>query len=115
MMKSILTIALGLLFFVFPPSNVWAQAEAGTIAETKSKTITVKVKGVGCSKDVKSIALSVKKLSGVTSCDVGKKGATTSYNVTYDPSAVSQNQIESAIEETPGCKNPNDRPYKVKN
>ena len=76
--------------------------------------IKVKVKGVGCSKDIKSIAASVKELDGVQSCEVGKKGATTTYNVAYDPSMVTKRQIEDAIEDTPGCKNPNDRPYKVK-
>ncbi len=112
-MKGILTLSIGLFFFFLSPSMVSAQTDAGSA--TKSKTITVKVKGVGCSKDVKSIALSVEKLSGVSTCAVGKKGATTTYDVTYDPTAVSKNQIESAIEDTPGCKNPNDRPYKVKN
>ena len=49
------------------------------------KTITVKVKGVGCSNDVKSIALNVKKLTGVNTCEVGKNIARASLRAAGTP------------------------------
>ena len=115
-MNWIQTFSILLFLFLMAPATNFAQSASKQESQTKAQaqTITVKVKGVGCSKDIKTIATSVKELSGVSSCDVAKKGATTSYNITYNPSLVSRNQIESAIEDTPGCKNPNDRPYKVK-
>jgi copper chaperone CopZ len=77
-------------------------------------TITVKVTGVGCSSDVRSIGNMVEKLEGVTACEVEKRGATTRFSVSYNPDVACTDDIYSAIEDTPGCKNPNDRPYRVK-
>jgi copper chaperone CopZ len=78
------------------------------------KTITVKVKGVTCAGDLKTIATNVEKLSGVTQCKTGKMGATSSFDVSYNPLKVNIKDINAAIESTGGCENPNDRPYKVK-
>lgn len=76
--------------------------------------IEVKVKGVGCSADIKSITENVEKLEGVSRCKTLKKGATTKFQVYLLPSKVKKEEIYATIEDTPGCKNPNDRPYKVK-
>lgn len=78
------------------------------------KTIEVKVKGVGCADDIKSISKSVQELEGVSSCKTLKKGAVTKFEVNMFSSIVTEEAIFAAIEDTPGCKNPNDRPYKVK-
>lgn len=79
-----------------------------------TKIITVKVKGVTCSGDLKTIAGNVEKLAGVTYCKTGKMGANSSFEVSYNPTKVNLKDIRSAIESTSGCENPNDRPYKVK-
>lgn len=79
-----------------------------------SETFTVKVKGVTCGNDLKTIAANVEKLEGVAQCKPGKKGATSTFEVTMNPNLVCQEEIYAAIENTGGCKNPNDRPYKVK-
>ena len=80
----------------------------------KTKTIEVKVKGVGCAEDIKSITANVEKLNGVSSCKTLKKGATTKFEVYMLESLFDEKAIYKAIEDTPGCKNPKDRPYKVK-
>jgi hypothetical protein len=41
-------------------------------------------------------------------------GAISSFKVTYNTTKVSAKEIHAAIENTSGCENPNDRPYKVK-
>lgn len=79
-----------------------------------NQIVTIKVKGVTCSGDLKTIAMNVEKLTGVTQCKTGKMGATSTFEVKYNPSKVSLKAIYTAIENTQGCENPNDRPYKVK-
>lgn len=77
-------------------------------------TITVKVKGVTCNGDLKTLSNNVKALKGVSNCVPGKAGATSSFKVTYDPLLISLKEIHKAFENTEGCSDPNDRPYKVK-
>lgn len=89
-------------------------AEKVVASADNAKTITVKVKGVGCEQDIKTIAANVAKLEGVISCVSPKKGATTTFTVKMNPALVTEKAINEAIEGTAGCSNPNDRPYKVK-
>lgn len=77
-------------------------------------TITIKVKGVTCSNDLKTLADNVKELKGVSDCKPGKMGPTSVFKITYNPALVSTKDIYKAIENTGGCSDPNDRPYKVK-
>ena len=110
-MKLLQILSLAFLFCLATPFSSLAQgAEKATesMEVSKSQTITVKVKGIGCSRDVKAIATNVETLAGVAQCKVGKKGATTSYKVTFDPTLVTRTQIEATVEGTPGYKNPND-------
>jgi copper chaperone CopZ len=79
-----------------------------------SQTIVVKVKGVTCAGDLKTIASNVEKVEGVSTCKTGKMGATSSFEIKYNPKKANIKDIHSAIENTGGCENPNDRPYKVK-
>ncbi|WP_235298467.1 heavy-metal-associated domain-containing protein [Portibacter marinus] len=105
-------ILLSATFFTVPLAS--AQT-ANTLPKLeKVEIIEVKVKGVGCSADIKSISENVENLEGVSNCKVLKKGATTKFEVYLLPSKVSKERIYATIEDTPGCKNPNDRPYKVK-
>ncbi len=87
-------------------------AQSATTDTTKLSTI--KVKGVTCANDLKTIADNVEKLNGVRHCKAEKPGATTRFEVKYNPALVTAKEIYAAIEATAGCKNPNDRPYKVK-
>ena len=112
-MKWILSFAMTL--FVFMATSSAVQAQTASTSEVKeASTITVKVKGVGCQTDIKTISENVQKLDGVSSCSVVKQGATTSFSVEYDADKVSKETIHATIEDTPGCKDPKDRPYKVK-
>jgi copper chaperone CopZ len=77
-------------------------------------TITIKVKGVTCSNDLKTLADNVKELKGVSDCKPGKMGPTSVFKITFNPALVSTKDIFKAIENTGGCSDPNDRPYKVK-
>lgn len=94
--------------------TVTAQTSVTTQASATFINLPIKVKGITCSKDVATISDNVKKMKGVSSCKLVKKGATSSFDVSFDSSLVSQEDIIKIIEDTPGCKNPKDRPYKVK-
>jgi copper chaperone CopZ len=111
-MKFIAQFTMAILFLLAFP--IISEAQNNSQADTISKTITVKVKGVTCSSDLKTIATNVEKLSGVTSCKSTKMGATSSFEVIYNPAQIAEKEIYSAIESTGGCENPADRPYKVK-
>jgi len=77
-------------------------------------TATVKVKGITCSADLKTIAANVEKLKGVKSCKPGKTGPTTTFEIKYNTGLVSEKEVFAAIEGTGGCQDPDERPYKVK-
>ena len=99
--------------FVFASTSMLFSQTTSQL-EDRTTTIEVKVKGVGCSADLKSIAENVKSTEGVSDCNTIKKGATTTFEVIYNPELVTEEDIFAAIEDTPGCKSPEDRPYTVK-
>lgn len=78
-------------------------------------TITIKVKGVTCSSDLKTLADNVMGLKGVSACKPGKAGPVSVFKVTFNPALVGTKEIFKAIENTAGCSDPDERPYKVKN
>ncbi len=100
------------VFFIscMSSSQAWGQQSTDAF-----HSIVLQVKGVGCNEDVKSIAANVEKLWGVVKCKPLKRGATTKFEVDFDPGATSKQEIYTAVENTPGCKDPKQRPYKVKN
>lgn len=90
------------------------QAKTATQAQTV-KTIKLKVAGITCSGDCKDIQKVVSDMNGVNACkQVGKPSATIVFQVSFNPAVISEKEIRSAVEATPGCEDPNDRPYKVK-
>jgi len=103
-------------------TTTYAQTAASTPSETEvaketattPKTIKVKVKGVGCARDIQAITMNVAKVNGVSICETLKKGATTTFSVTYNPNVAKEKEIYTAVEDTPGCSNQTTRPYKVK-
>lgn len=78
------------------------------------KTVTVKVKGITCSMDLRMISAHVEKVNGVSSCQAGKQGTTSTFEVKYNPALVTKKDIFEAIENTGSCENPDERPYKIK-
>lgn len=108
-----LTIACCILFTA--AASAQTSSTPATSQTQKLQTIKIKVSGITCSGDCKDIQNSVAKLSGVASCKmIGKPSAKTMFEVSFDPAVVSEKEIRSKVEDTPGCENPNDRPYKVK-
>ena len=95
-----------LLFCTAVATNIQAQS-----ADT---TITVKVTGVTCSTDLTMIKASVEKVQGVSACKTVKQGATTSFEIKYNPRLSTEKAINAAIEGTSSCENPDERPYKIK-
>jgi copper chaperone CopZ len=117
-MKHIKLFCLACLLTTISVGVATAQAATASTVEAvevvTAEKMTVKVKGVGCSRDIAAISKNVEELAGVTTCEVKSKGAISKFLVQFDPALVSEKAIYAAIEGTSGCENPNDRPYKVK-
>jgi len=113
-MKLIKLLLLATIVMISASEKAFSQTT--DTSQTKSEVLvsSVKVKGITCSSDLKTIATNVEKLKGVNSFKTLKQGATATFEVNYDPKLVSKEEIYAAIENTGGCKNPDDRPYKVK-
>jgi copper chaperone CopZ len=103
------------LMFVLLTNIAIQAAKAQTATQATDTTITVKVKGLTCSNDLKTIASNVKEVKGVKECKAGKLGPTSSYKITYNLALVNYKDIVAAIENTPGCGDAEEKPYKVKN
>ncbi len=82
--------------------------------QTIDTSITLKVKGITCSSDLKMIKTSVEKLEGISECKIGKQGATSKFTIKYNPQLTTEKDIYKVIEGTGGCEKPDERPYKVK-
>ncbi|MBC7873532.1 MAG: hypothetical protein H7Y01_06040 [Ferruginibacter sp.] len=103
-------IIVAVLVFTVLGNKSFAQNDAPS-ADT---TITIKVKGVTCNNDLKTLSTNVKELRGVSECKSGKAGPVSEFQITFNPALVGTKEIFKAIENTGGCSDPNDRPYKVK-
>ena len=60
------------------------------------------------------ISANVEKLKGVRSCKAIRMGATSTFEIVYYPAQIKEQEINEAIQNTGGCENPDERPYKVK-
>ncbi len=113
-MKTI-RLFITLIIFTFTAQITSAQTTATPTQETATlKTSAIKVKGVTCKNDLATIAGNVEKLKGVSTFKADKAGPTTTFQIKFNPLLVSEKEIFAAIEATPGCEDPKDRPYKVK-
>lgn len=113
-MKFIQSFLLAFALLTISVNLAFSQSSTSTQQDVTIITSSVTVKGITCSKDLSMISDNVKKLKGVNSCEVLKKGATSKFSVKFDPSLVTEKEIHAAIEGTGSCENPNERPYKVK-
>ena len=105
---------LVLVFALVATATTISFAQSTLTNQQSDSVKTVKVKGITCSSDLKTISANVEKLKGVKSCKPGKTGPTTTFEIKYNADSISEKEVFAAIEGTGGCKNPNDRPYKVK-
>jgi len=102
-------IAAVLLFAAFGNKSFAQNTSVNT-----DSTITIKVKGITCKNDLVTLSNNVKELKGVTVCEPGKAGPVSTFKISFDPALVNRKDIYNAIENTGGCSDPNERPYKVK-
>jgi len=96
-----------LLIFLFGLLFVTTTVNAQTTATTNE----------GAATEVMATAKTIKvkaKVDGVSVCETLKKGATTTFSVTFNPTVADEKAIYTAVEDTPGCSNQTARPYKVK-
>ncbi len=100
------------LFLAISLSNTLS-AQA-TSSDATISTIEVKVKGISCGNGLKKICKSVEGVEGVNYCKAIKKARVSTFEVSYQPGEVDEEAIYAAIEATPGCKDPKDRPFEVK-
>ena len=117
--KFLYTLTLALAFTFAASLSAFAQTtkdEVITAAQTQTiQTIKLKVGGINCGGDIKDIQKAVSKMNGITSCKpVGKLSPTSVFEVSFNPALVSEKEIRTVVEGTPGCDNPNEKPYKVK-
>lgn len=115
--KSLYVLTIALAFTIAASTSACAQTtnEQPTTATQKLQTIKLKVGGITCSGDCKDIQKVVSKMNGVAGCkQVGKPSTTSVFEVSFNPAIVSEKEIRSKVEDTPGCDNPSEKPYKVK-
>lgn len=113
-MKFITSCILAVVLLTATSNHTFSQTTTSKQAADSLITVTVKVKGITCSMDLKMIAANVEKVNGVSSCKAGKQGTTTTFEITYHPFVVTEKEIFAAIENTGSCENPDERPYKIK-
>lgn len=106
-------LIIAVLIFTAIGNKSFAQT-ASPVTDTAT-TITIKVKGVTCKNDLVTLSDNVKELKGVADCKSGKMGPVSEFQITFNPALVGTKEIYKAIENTAGCSDPKDRPYKVKN
>jgi len=112
-----LTLVLAFTFAVtLSASAQTSKEQSKTVAQNGTvQTIKLKVGGIDCSGDIEDTQKVVSKMNGVTACkQLGKTSATSVFEVSFDPSVVSEKDIRKVVEDTPGGDNPNKKPYKVK-
>jgi copper chaperone CopZ len=86
-----------------------------TKAQDSLKTVTIAVSNLHCNNDMPTIKKQLQNQEGVEEISfTGIRGNQSVFTVSYHTSATSQEQIEMAIEATPGCDDKDSRPYKVK-
>ena len=117
--KFLYTLTLALVFTLAASLSACAQNtkdQPNTVVQAqKLQTVKLKVGGITCSGDCKDIQKVVSKMNGVSSCkQIGKPSATSVFEIIFDPVVVSEKEIRSKVEDTPGCDNPDEKPYKVK-
>ena len=111
-MKRIIIISFMIVLSTIMNTKILTAQEPNQTSDT---TITLKVKGITCPHDCTDISENVELKQGIIDCKAdGKPAATTTFSVTYKTSLLTVEDIIKAIEDTPGCENPNNRPYKAK-
>lgn len=114
-MKFLKNIVLATVLMLASTGTTFAQSaiEKEQVSDS-TKTISIKVKGITCSTDLKMISANVEKQKGVSTCKAVKTGPTTTFEIAYYTALVTEKEIYATIQNTGSCENPDQRPYKVK-
>lgn len=80
-----------------------------------AKTITLKVTNLHCNNDMPTIKKRLLNADGIDEVSfTGISGQTSTFTIVYHTTVTSRDEIEKAIEATPGCDNKDETPYRVK-
>jgi copper chaperone CopZ len=113
-MKSFIPGLVTLLFIIALSTFGVAQSSDTQVMDTVV-SVTLNVKGITCGNDLPIINKNVMDLDGVASCNaVGKAKPTTVFTIDYNPNLISEKEIIMAVEDSPSCDFPDQKPYKVK-
>lgn len=115
--RFIYSILFFILFTAAPFLNqAYAQKKENHAAQPDSlRTVKLKVSGITCQGDILMIETAVEDNVGISECkQVGKVSGTSSFQVVFSPSRISEAEIVKAIENTPSCDHPKEKPYRVK-
>lgn len=107
-------LSLALFMITAITNTAFSQNESAQVIDS-TKTIIIKVKGADCTNDLMRMSANIVKQNGVSSCEIVKQAAVAKFEVAYNPTLITRKEINAVIENTSGCGNPNERPYKVKN
>ncbi len=89
--------------------------EASAQTADSLKTATIKVANLHCNNDMPTIKKQLQNQEGIEEIAFTEiNGDKSVFTISYHTSAINQEQIEKAIEATPGCDDSASRPYKVK-
>lgn len=107
--KIIVLIAAAIISYAAP------RAAAQTGAADTVKKIQIKVTNLHCGNDMPTIKKQLLNQEGIDEVSFTElSGETSVFTIAYHTAATSQEQIEKAVESTPGCDNKNETPYRVK-
>lgn len=90
---------------------------AGTQAQTRDsiRTLHIIVGNLHCNNDMPTIKKQLLNREGIDEVSFTEiKGDRSEFRISYHSSVTRPEEIEAAIESTPGCDDPDSRPYKVK-
>lgn len=85
------------------------------MAQDTLKTTTITVANLHCNNDMPTIKKQLHNQEGIEDVSFTEiRGGQSIFTISYHSTATTQEQVEQAIEATPGCDDQDSRPYKVK-
>ena len=109
-MKKVFSSIVALIAILFISCPAFAQAHTDSV-----KKATIKVANLHCNNDMPTIKKQLLNQDGVEDVSFTEiNGDASVFTINYHTSAINQDQIEKAIESTPGCDDKSETPYKVK-
>jgi len=85
------------------------------VAQDTLKTTTITVANLHCNNDMPTIKKQLHNQEGIEDVSFTEiRGGQPIFTISYHSTATTQEQVEQAIEATPGCDDQDSRPYRVK-